>query len=132
MVASDNEQADRTPTRSPRASTAPPPEVGARVMAESTRRPSIQSKTLLPFSEPEIRQIWSFLDGAIMDVGTRQHLWRSWGLCPRHAWCYAVAELEIRGGRPFSTTILYEELVGRAARLISRTKLLPWALVAAA
>ncbi|MBO0686193.1 MAG: hypothetical protein J2P45_23845, partial [Candidatus Dormibacteraeota bacterium] len=53
----------------------------------------------------------------------------SWGLCPRHAWGYAIAEIELRGGRPFSTAILYEDLVGRARRLLERTRLLPWSVV---
>ena len=99
-------------------------------MAEPIRGPTDnEDEALLPFSEPEIRQIWSFLDGSIMDIGTRHHLWKSWGLCPRHAWCCVIAEIEIRGGQPFSATILYEDLIDRAARLISRTKLLPWGLV---
>ncbi|MBO0685036.1 MAG: hypothetical protein J2P45_17940 [Candidatus Dormibacteraeota bacterium] len=81
------------------------------------------------FSVQEVRQLWAFLDGAIMAVDTRHRLWRSWGLCPRHAWGYAIAEIELRGGRPFSTTILYEDLVGRARRLLERTRLLPWSVV---
>jgi hypothetical protein len=81
-----------------------------------------------PFSTAEVKQLWSFLDGAIMDVHVRHQLWRSWGLCPRHAWGYAIAEVEARGGRPFSTSILYEDLVGRAARLVGNP-ILPWPLV---
>jgi hypothetical protein len=70
-------------------------------------------------SAHEVKQLWFFLDGAIMDVGTRHHLWRSWGFCSRHAWAYAVVECELRGGRPFATTILYADLVRRAAWRLS-------------
>ncbi len=84
----------------------------------------------LSFSMVEARQLWSFLDGAIMDVHVRHQLWRTWGLCPRHAWGYAIAEIEVRGGRPFSTAILYEDLVGRAAGLAG-SRALPWRLALA-
>jgi hypothetical protein len=69
----------------------------------------------LDFTAPEVKQLWWFLDGAIMNVDTRHHLWRSWGLCSRHAWGYAIAEIEVRGGKPFSTAILYEDLALRAS-----------------
>jgi hypothetical protein len=82
----------------------------------------------LDFTPAEVKQLWWFLDGAIMNVETRHHLWRSWGLCPRHAWGYAVSEVELRGGLPFSTAILYEDLTRRAAELAGR-RLLPWARV---
>jgi hypothetical protein len=82
------------------------------------------------FALQEVRQLWTFLDGAIMAVDTRHRLWRGWGLCPRHAWGYTVAELELRGGRPFSTSVLYEDLIGRARRLLERTRMLPWPVVA--
>ena len=83
----------------------------------------------LDVSPQEARELWSFLDGSIMNVDTRHHLWKAWGLCPRHNWSYATMEIEQRGGLPFSTTILFEDLTGRAARLLQRTALLPWALV---
>jgi hypothetical protein len=82
----------------------------------------------LDFTSMEVRQLWSFLDGAIMALDTRQHLWRSWGLCPRHAWGSAVVEIEVHGGTPLSTAILYEDLCRRAARLLGR-RLAPTALV---
>lgn len=73
----------------------------------------------------EERQLSSFLDGAIMDVGVRHHLWRSWGLCPRHSWQYALLELERLSGRPLSTAILYLDLVRRAGHRMRRARLLP-------
>jgi hypothetical protein len=84
----------------------------------------------LDFTAAEAKQLRWFLDGAIMNVDTRQHLWRSWGLCSRHAWGYAVAECELRGGRPFSTSILYEDLTRRSGELVGR-HMLPWPRVLA-
>ncbi|MDR0360227.1 MAG: hypothetical protein LBJ87_12305, partial [bacterium] len=80
----------------------------------------------LTVSTAETKQLWWFLDGAIMNVGTRHHLWASWGLCPRHSWIHAVMEIENRGGRPFSTSILLEDLLERAIRSLRRTARLPW------
>ncbi|MHB1892608.1 MAG: hypothetical protein ACYCTZ_03805 [Candidatus Dormibacteria bacterium] len=77
-------------------------------------------------SRAELKQLNSFLDGAIMDSGVRHHLWKGWGLCGRHAWAYSVVEVEAFGGRPFSTTILYEDLLGRAVRSLHRSHHLPW------
>jgi len=82
----------------------------------------------LAFGGSEIRQLWSFLDGSIMALDTRQRLWRSWGLCPRHAWGYALAEIEVHGGKPLSTAILYEDLTRRAAR-VANARLKPWTLI---
>lgn len=67
----------------------------------------------------EVRQLWWFLDGAMMDVHIRRHLHRSWGFCPRHAWAHAVVECELRGVRPFATAILYEDLTRRAAKAVA-------------
>jgi hypothetical protein len=82
----------------------------------------------LDFTETEIKQLWSFVDGAIMAPDIRDHLRKSWGLCPRHAWGYAVAEIEVRRGRPFSTAILYEDLARRADRLLGQQHK-PWVRV---
>jgi hypothetical protein len=79
----------------------------------------------LDFTPAEVKQLWWFNDGSIMEPETRHHLWRSWGLCPRHAWGYAVVENEVRRGRPFSTAILYADLSERAARLAGR-RLASW------
>lgn len=81
----------------------------------------------LDFTGSEVRQFRTFLDGAIMSVGVRHNLWRSWGLCPRHAWGYAITEVELRSGMPFSTAILYADLSSRAERLVGRRR--PWQLV---
>ncbi len=65
----------------------------------------------------EVKQMWWFLDGSIMAVHVRHHLWRSWGFCPRHTWLQAVADCELRW-RPMSTAVLYEDLTGRAAHTL--------------
>ena len=72
----------------------------------------------LDWSLPEIRQMHSFLDGSIMSPFVRHQLWRSWGFCPRHTWTFGICDIEIRSAKPFSVGILYEDLTGRAARLL--------------
>ena len=50
-----------------------------------------------------------------MNAAVRRRMVRTWGPCPRHAWAQAVVEIELRGGVPFTVTILYADLTGRAA-----------------
>lgn len=73
-----------------------------------------------------------------MDTQTRARLHANWGLCTRHAWGYAVTEIELwesgagrRGGhQPFDLSILYAYLLERmvvelaASRSRTRGKLL--------
>lgn len=73
----------------------------------------------LEVSIVEAKELYCFLDGSIQNPYVRHQLWRSWGHCPRHAWAFFVANCELRL-RPFQTGILYEDLTGRAARLLSR------------
>jgi hypothetical protein len=68
-----------------------------------------------PLTAPEVRQLWWFLDGAIMHADTRMALRQSWGLCPRHAWGMAEVECALRGGVIFATSVLYADLVAGAA-----------------
>lgn len=70
----------------------------------------------------EVKQLWWFCDGAIMDVGTRNHLWRARGLCARHSWMYFCAENELKY-QPLGTAVLYEDLVGRALRILHAHRL---------
>lgn len=72
-----------------------------------------------PLHAAEVRQLWWFLDGAIMYADTRIALRRSWGLCPRHAWCMALVEIELRGGVPFATAVLYADLTAGAHAALS-------------
>jgi hypothetical protein len=64
----------------------------------------------------EVKQLWWWQrDGAIMTPKIRGQLRHSFGLCPRHTWAQFAAECELRG-RPFSTAILYHDLLGWAAQ----------------
>jgi hypothetical protein len=64
----------------------------------------------------EVKQLWWWQrDGAIMTPRIRGQLRRAFGLCPRHTWAHFAAECELRG-RPFSTAILYQDLVSWAAQ----------------
>jgi hypothetical protein len=77
----------------------------------------------LELSVEEVRQLWSFIHGDIMDGSARRLLGVSLGLCPRHAWAYAVVEVELwqagagaRGGhQPFDVTVLYDDLLDHVA-----------------
>ena len=82
----------------------------------------------LELSAEEVRQLWSFIHGDIMDGSLRRLLRASLGLCPRHTWAYAVVEIELwqagpgsRGGhQPFDVTILYEDLLEHVADGLDR------------
>jgi hypothetical protein len=79
--------------------------------------------------EPEeVRQLWSFVHGDIMEPGLRRILRDSLGLCPRHTWGYAVVEIELwqagagarAGHQPFDVSILYEDLLEHVAAGVDR------------
>ncbi len=67
----------------------------------------------LQLSVLETKQLWWFLDGAIMSHATRARLAAAWGFCPRHTWCYVTSEVELRL-TPRGTLVLYEDLLTRA------------------
>lgn len=73
----------------------------------------------LDLSVVEAKELYVFLDGAIQSPHVRHQLGRSWGHCARHSWAFVVANCELRL-RPSQAAILYEDLTGRAARLLSR------------
>lgn len=70
-------------------------------------------------SPEEVRVLWDFVHGDIMNGATRTRLRENWGMCARHSWAYAVVEIELweagagmRGGhQPFDLTILYADLL---------------------
>lgn len=82
----------------------------------------------LELSAEEVRQLWAFIHGDIMDGSMRRLLRASLGLCPRHTWAYAVVEIELwqagagaRGGhQPFDVTVLYEDLLEYVADGLDR------------
>ena len=81
----------------------------------------------------EVRLLWSFIHGDIMNEPTRVRLRKHWGLCGRHAWGSAVAEIELwqsgaghRGGhQPFDAAVLYDDLLGTMVQALvnSRTRM---------
>ncbi len=81
-------------------------------------------------STEEIRLLWSFIHGDIMDSQTRGRLRDYWGLCDRHTWGYAVTEIELwesgagtRGGhQPFDVSILYADLLDTMIQRLHRTE----------
>ena len=79
------------------------------------RPPVSGQRGLGPAEWREVKQLWWFCDGAIMDAGTRDHLWKARGLCPRHSWLYFCTECELKY-QPLGVAVLYEDLVGRALR----------------
>lgn len=64
----------------------------------------------LELSGLEVKQLWWFIDGAIMSPESRARLRTAWGFCPRHTWSFFLAESELRGF-PRGTLILYEDLL---------------------
>lgn len=75
-------------------------------------------------SPTEIGELWRLIvEGA---GSVLEDLWRSRGLCARHAWSMAVVEIDLVGGKPFSTAVLYRDLVRRSARALRHLHLLPW------
>src|SRR5215471_2944920 len=75
-------------------------------------------------SRAEVKHLWWFFDGAIMAPDVRHQLWRSWGFCSRHTWAHAQLEAELRL-HPFSTSILYENLITRAENTIRSPSISP-------
>lgn len=67
----------------------------------------------------EVRILWDFVHGDIMDGTTRRRLLANRGMCTRHAWAYATVEIELwhdgagaRGGhQPFDVSVLYTSLL---------------------
>lgn len=68
----------------------------------------------LRLSVAEVKQLWWFSDGAIMNPPTRERLRAAWGLCPRHTWAAARVEHELRY-QMLGTAVLYQDLSQRAA-----------------
>jgi len=89
-------------------------------------------------TDEEVQLLWSFIHGDIMNEPTRVRLRKHWGLCGRHAWGSAIAEIElwqsgagVRGGhQPFDAAVLYDDLLGQmfhaltGSRRWSRRKIL--------
>ncbi|WP_434614866.1 hypothetical protein [Arthrobacter sp. A5] len=96
-------------------------------MSVRPERPLVPRASFVLAGE-EVRQLWSFVHGDIMDGGLRRYLRGSLGLCPRHAWGHAVVEIELwqagaglRGGhQPFDVAVLHEDLLNHVASELGR------------
>ena len=94
---------------------------------------ALQAPTSQPLAQvvdldrDEVRELWSFLHGDVMEPGVRVHLCKALGLCPRHSWGYAIVEIELwilgagsRGGhQPFEVSLLYEDLLADVIRRLT-------------
>ncbi len=69
-----------------------------------------------PLSDGEVNFLWSFMDGSIMAPETRQRLRHGWGMCERHAFGWVSMEAAMRHGFLMGPTLLYEDLMERAAQ----------------
>jgi hypothetical protein len=106
------------------------PDTNARAARASAPDPVdiLPPRAPLALEAEEVRQLWSFVHGDIMEPALRAILHDSLGLCPRHAWGYAVVEIELwqsgggaRGGhQPFDVGVLYEDLLGLVAEGLGR------------
>lgn len=73
----------------------------------------------LSLSNGEIHFLWWFIQGSIMSPATRERLWRGWGMCDRHSWAFLAIEAAFRGGYLLGPAVLYEDLMGRAERIVT-------------
>jgi hypothetical protein len=84
----------------------------------------------IPARPAEVRALWAFLHGGIMDPGIRRALRGAYGFCPRHAWLYAAVEIELwQGGagsspghQPFEVCVLYEDVLATALARLGRRR----------
>lgn len=96
------------------------------------RRPGAQDlpPTDSPLSAAEVGELWEFIHGDIMVGGIRSGLRDALGLCPRHTWGYAIAEIELwvygtgpRGGhQPFDVCVLYGDLLDHVVARLRRRR----------
>lgn len=69
-----------------------------------------------PLSDGEVNFLWSFMGGSIMAPETRWRLRHAWGMCERHAFGWVAMEAAMRHGYMMGPTLLYEDLMERAAQ----------------
>ena len=94
--------------------------------------PLPRSLAALKLSDGEVDFLWWFIQGSIMDAGVRARLYDHWGMCARHALAFLVVEAAFRPHLLHGSTILYTELMRRAARVLGASplyRLAPDALV---
>lgn len=69
-----------------------------------------------PLSDGEVDFLWWFIQGSLMDADVRARLYLHWGLCARHSLAFFVVESSFRPHLIHGCTILYKELMRRAAK----------------
>ena len=92
----------------------------SRSAAVTERGPSAYPDEGRPLSDGEVHFLWWFIQGSIMDLHTRQRLWRAWGLCARHAWGALTVEAAFRPSLLHGPALLYQDLMERAWRAFPR------------
>ncbi len=75
----------------------------------------VPSRARFALSDGEIHYLWWFIQGSIMSPSVRERLWDGWGMCERHAWGFISVEASFRQGYMHGHTVLYEDLMSRAA-----------------
>lgn len=65
-------------------------------------------------TDGEINFLWWFIQGSIMDPGTRSKLLRGFGFCERHAWIHLGIEMSFRERYLMGPAILYDALIEKA------------------
>lgn len=87
--------------------------------ASGDRADSAVEAGALDLVPAELERLWTALEGDW--VAVLVSLWPSWGFCPRHAFGFAITEVELRRRSfttgPFQTAILYEHFLEGAARI---------------
>lgn len=67
-------------------------------------------------SNGEVHYLWWYIQGSIMSPFVREKLRKAWGMCTRHAWAAIFVESSYRSGYLHGPAVLYEDLMGRAAK----------------
>ncbi len=91
---------------------------GQRLVPASSHLAS-HSSLPLALSDGEVDFLWWFIQGSIMDADVRVRLYAHWGMCARHGLSFFCVEAAFRPHLIHGSTILYNELMRRAAHLLA-------------
>jgi len=73
----------------------------------------------LEFSDGEIHFLWWFIQGSIMNPGTRRRLLAAWGMCARHAAAFLAVEAAYRPNWMHAGALLYLDLIEHAVAALT-------------
>lgn len=65
-------------------------------------------------SSGELKFLWWFIQGSIMDADVRQNMLRAWGLCERHTLIWLRVEAALRHGYLHGPAVYYSDLMAHA------------------